>query len=101
MTDTIDAITIGLDTIDGRGRGPRRYVPESHLDAANARIAELEAALQVSNIAMNDWLAQYAGELCGEEHVKDSLVRIDHSGGTLAYIADVTKANRAALKGDE
>ena len=47
MTDTIDAITIGLDTLAGvRGHGPRRYVPESHLDAANARIAELEGHLR-------------------------------------------------------
>ena len=57
----------------------------------------LRAALQASVIALDDWLHEYAPELCGESYVTETRERIASRGGTLAYIAKVQQENRAAL----
>ena len=59
---------------------------------------ELQAALERSKTAIDDWLNTYASEFCNEERVKEAGVRIMKGGGTLAYIADVQEQNRRALK---
>lgn len=64
-------------------------------------MAELRAALERSVVAINDWLHQYASELCNEKDVLETWKRIRENGGTLAYIAQVQEQNRAALKGGE
>lgn len=66
------------------------------LDAKDAIIAELAEAVKRSNLALNDWLHQYAGEFCNEAEVEAAMKRIG-AVGTIAYIADATKANRDAL----
>lgn len=39
--------------------------------------------------AMNDWLHQYASELCDDDRVRETYKRINESGGTLTYIAKI------------
>lgn len=62
---------------------------------------DLRAALLASIVAIDDWLHCYAPEMCGAEYVKATTARLRESGGTLAYIADVQQANRAAVEGRE
>ena len=68
-----------------------------HIDAQAAKIKVLAESLEVSNVAIKDWLARYAGELCDETHVKDTDQRISDAGGTLSYISAVMASNHAAL----
>jgi hypothetical protein len=63
------------------------------LDALDQR----DAALRASIVALADWTRTYASELCHDADVQESLARISDSGGTLAYIACLQQANRAAL----
>lgn len=72
---------------------------EAHIKALEEENRVLREALEQSVIAIDDWLHQYAGEHCNELSVQDTQRRIFQNGGTLAYIADVQSANRAALKG--
>lgn len=65
-----------------------------------ARIARLEAALTRSVTAIDDWLNVYASEFCDKARVAEAKKRFGEKG-TLAYIADVQQANRAALAGKE
>lgn len=74
------------------------------IDAKDASITSLqsaadglEEALEVSRIAIDDWLNTYAAELCDETRVHEARERIKEASGTLAYIAAVQTANRAAL----
>ena len=69
-------------------------------DAAEAERDRLRDRLQASIVAIDDWLHQYAGEFCDEKYVAETIQRIRDNGGTLAYIADVQEANRAALQKD-
>lgn len=62
----------------------------------NAKNEQLRAALKRSMTAIDDWLHQYAAELCDEKDVAESSARIGHFG-TIGYIADVQAQNRAAL----
>ena len=55
------------------------------------------AALCASITAIDDWLNIYAEEHCDDRRVKEARLRIQASGGTLAYIARVQQANRDAL----
>ena len=76
--------------------GDQRYW-EGRWRDANAEIAKLRAALERSVIAINDWLHQYAGDLCNEESVAESAARVGEYG-TIGYIADVLEQNRCALE---
>ena len=67
-------------------------VKESH-DA----ILALQAALETSITAIDDWLNLYASDLCDEQRVQEARDRVfEH--GTLWYIATTQKKNREALK---
>jgi hypothetical protein len=57
----------------------------------------LVAALERSNLAMNDWVSTYAAEMCNEADVAEARKRINEFG-TLGYIGDVLDQGRAALK---
>lgn len=59
--------------------------------------AALEAALERSLLAIDDWLHLFAPELCNPDDVARSRSRV-MAVGTLAYIADVQQQNRAALR---
>ena len=63
----------------------------------HCKIAKLRAALERSVIAINDWLHQYAGDVCNEESVAESAARVGEYG-TIGYIADVLEQNRCALE---
>lgn len=65
-------------------------------DHLHVRIARLEAALERSQLAIDDWLHLFAPELCNDDDVARSRSRV-MAVGTLAYIADVQQQNRAAL----
>lgn len=62
-----------------------------------ADLAECRGALELSVLAIDDWLHTYADDLCNENDVARSRSRIQSRGGTLAYIAEVQQANRKAL----
>ncbi|MFG1462328.1 hypothetical protein V5F77_05455 [Xanthobacter sp. DSM 24535] len=64
--------------------------------AIKLRITVLEAALERSRIALDDWLNTYAEDCCDPARVAQAHERIGEVG-TLAYIADVQEQNRAAL----
>lgn len=68
---------------------------------ARARVAELEAALDRSVIAIDDWVHTWAPDHCNDQDVDATWERIFLEGGTLAYIADIQKQNRAALNKQE
>lgn len=80
-----------------------RYIAELKQDNATlrARVGELEEALRASRIGLDDWLNQYASELCDEERVKEAVKRIEYHGGTLAYIASLQDKNKRALERKE
>lgn len=80
---------------------PIRRLEQQELLRLRARVGELEEALQASRIGLDDWLNQYASELCDEERVKEARERIADNGGTLAYIAQLQDQNRRALEGKE
>lgn len=80
---------------------PIRRLEQQELLRLRARVGELEAALRASRIGLDDWLNQYASELCDEERVKEARERIADNGGTLAYIAQLQDQNRRALEGKE
>lgn len=61
----------------------------------------LREALERSKTALDDWINTYASEFCDEERVDEAGQRIREGGGTLAYLADIQKQNRDALKGAE
>jgi hypothetical protein len=63
----------------------------------SANIERLREALKRSVVAIDDWLHQYASELCDEKYVAATAKRIMANGGTLAYIANLQEQNRAAL----
>ena len=61
-----------------------------------AEIEQLRTALTRSMVAIDDWLHQYAGELCDEKRVAESWARINKHG-TIGYICEVQEQNRRAL----
>ena len=63
----------------------------------NAVEKNLRKALRRSNAALDDWVRSYAPEFCKQEHLDETRERIQESGGTLAYIADVKEGNHEAL----
>ena len=48
-------------------------------------------------LALDDWLNCYAADQCDEQRVAEARSRIREAGGTLAYIADLQEAGRAAI----
>ena len=62
-------------------------------------IEQLRTALKQSMTAIDDWLNDYAAELCDEARVAEARSRISEYG-TIGYIAHVQEKNRAALNGD-
>jgi hypothetical protein len=57
---------------------------------------KMREALERSMVAIDDWLHVYAEDECRPEDVAASRARLNEHG-TLAYIAEVQAANRAAL----
>ena len=70
---------------------------EEELAQAQQREGRLVKALEASDIALVDWLNIYACDYCDAERVKEAKERIRNENGTLAYIASIHKANKAAL----
>ena len=62
------------------------------------RAETLVYAATTASLALNDWTHTYAPEFYTPESVKESQKRIAVSGA-LAYVADVQKEIRAAVKG--
>lgn len=53
-------------------------------------------ALERSRIALDDWLNIHASDHCDAARVAEARARVNERG-TIAYIAEVQKQNRAAL----
>jgi hypothetical protein len=68
----------------------------SDLNADKAMCDEMAKALEVSNLAIEDWLHIYAPDECKSERVAEAYARI-REHGTLAYIASVLSENRSAI----
>lgn len=54
--------------------------------------------LEEVHTALNDWLHVYAPIESGEENVKETYNRIKEKGGTIAYIANLTKRIRNEIE---
>jgi hypothetical protein len=70
---------------------------EREIESAEQRADKAVAALQISRTALNDWIVTYAEEESSLERVAEARERINEYG-LLAYIADVQKQNREAIK---
>jgi hypothetical protein len=70
--------------------------PTHHITALEARVRELEEALNDANTAIVDWLNIYAEDFCNRDRVKEAKARVGKYG-TIHYIATVTATIRAAL----
>ena len=55
-------------------------------------------ALLAADLALTDWVRQYAPEHCAKHHVKQTIKRVWDAGGTLAYIAGVRAQIKKATK---
>lgn len=62
-----------------------------------ALLQQAREALKRNQTALDDWLHQYAGELCREKDVEETINRIMQNGGTLAYLAENSDENRTLL----
>ena len=58
---------------------------------------QLEQLLRRAVVALNDWTQTYAEEFCDPENVEQAKKRIEESGGTIAYIADLVSDINAFL----
>lgn len=56
------------------------------------------AALQAADQALTDWVRSYASDQCSVKSVQESGLRIFAAGGTLAYIANIRKQIKEALR---
>lgn len=90
---------------DGNRYAHLERIAIKRAEKAEAQLAELAAeneqlkeAMERSIVAIDDWLHQYASDMCLEDHVKATGRRIFENGGTLAYIADVQEKNRVAIR---
>lgn len=61
-------------------------------------VTTLKDALRRSTVALDDLWAITAEEHIDPARVAEAWARIQENGGALAYIADITKANRALTK---
>jgi hypothetical protein len=64
------------------------------------RERELEKALALADLALLDWMIQYAPDECSAEHIEAARERVMAKGGTLAYIAAIHEQNYRILKED-
>ncbi len=63
--------------------------------------ADLETARQLLrdlDVALTDWVRQYAPDMCSEKSCKESIKRVWDAGGTLAYIAALRERIRRVTK---
>jgi hypothetical protein len=70
---------------------------ELERDTLRTQKQALLDACKKAQIAITDWLYQYASELCDSDGVADSCTRIANAGGTIAYIADICEKNSLAI----
>jgi hypothetical protein len=63
-------------------------------DILRLKLARAKALLRECGIALDDWVHQYASEMCDEKHVQESVQRILDGGGTLAYVANLRQRIR-------
>lgn len=86
--------------LEKRVYGGRHVVLASDHDAAisalTTRCEALEQAVRQSMIAIDDWLNDYADDLCDPQRVAEARGRIN-GRGTIGYIGSVQAINRAAL----
>lgn len=61
------------------------------------QVAALNSALKVARQGINDWMHDYAHDLCDEAEVQAARDRI-YKHGTLAYIAEINQAINEAFK---
>ena len=76
---------------------PDAWNRRAYQAGAASRDGALRDALAQSITAIDDWLNIDASDFCDESRVAEAWKRINDAGGTIAYIADIQKANRAAL----
>lgn len=74
------------------------HIVKTHNEAVEGKLRSALEALELSYVALNDWLHQYASEFCNEDGVKEAEARIREAGGTLAYITDIREEIREVLK---
>lgn len=67
-------------------------------EPAETKGEKMRVLLRRCSLALDDWLHQYASEQCDPAKVMESSTRVYNSGGTLAYLADLQRDIRAALK---
>lgn len=75
----------------------KAQLAERDLGQARERATVLEAALERSCLAIEDWINTYASEFCDEDRVAQARSRISGQGGTIAYTASVLEQASAAL----
>lgn len=75
----------------------RFHTADNLLTIEKSHARKLEGALEIADLAIQDWLHIYASQECGEKDVSESMRRIKEHGGILGYITDVTKIAKAAL----
>ena len=76
----------------------RRPKEARRRDSGMTTVEKKDAALKRAKQAIDDWLHIYAADHCHEKDVIESQKRITEEGGTVAYIADVQREIREALK---
>jgi hypothetical protein len=83
------------------GNSDGNMIARAALDAQPVAQQPVNVALldscKKAQIAITDWLHQYASELCDSDDVADSRIRIANAGGTIAYIADICEKNSIAI----
>ncbi len=58
---------------------------------------DLLAACERADLALHDWLHQYAPEFCDADRVSQARSRITNQGGTIAYLSDIFVELSAAI----
>lgn len=67
------------------------------LNEGNFTAKELILLLNDLNVALDDWVATYAAEMCDSKKVAEARARIEKNGGMLAYIAKLSERIDKAL----
>lgn len=65
-----------------------------------AKCAEMRAALEAAFRSFQVWLLTYADDMCEKADVEKARKEIFESGGTIAYISDVSTKVEKALSSD-
>lgn len=66
-------------------------------EADREAMRQAKEAAEKAGQAIDDWVATYADDLCGAEHVAAAHKRISDCGGTLAYTASAIETLDAAI----